>query len=286
MILVTGATGNIGAPLVRELHAAGREPVRALTRDPGRAAFPEGVEAVAGNLAEPSSVETALKGARALFLLSLMGPDDEILRAARRAGVEHVVLVSSITVLTHPRLGPARQHRANERLLRESGMAWTVLRPTQFASNALWWAETIRAHDTVRVPYPDIGLPVIHPADIASVARAALTEHGHHGRTYELTGGERVTPREQVAALARALGREVPFAGIGRQEARRGLAAFLGEETADAVLDLTGGDVNDELLAVRDTVPEITGAPARSFAQWAREHADAFRSQALRVPPG
>ncbi|MGW6468384.1 NAD(P)H-binding protein [Streptomyces rubiginosohelvolus] len=223
------------------------------------------------------SLKPALGGVRSLFLLSRVGPDADILAAARRAGVEHVVLVSSITVQTHPHLGPAEENLAVEQLLKDSGMAWTILRPTQFASNALMWAASIRDREAVRAPYPDTGLPTIHPADIASVARVALTEPGHQGRTYVLTGPEPVTARQQVEAIAAALGREVPFIEISRQEARARMAGVFGDEAADAVLDVTGGDVNDELLSVRDTVSQVTGSPARPFRQWAAENAEIFR---------
>lgn len=188
MILVTGATGNVGSALLKELQLCGAGPLRALTRDTARAALPVGVEAVEGDFSRTASLEPALQGVRSLFLLSRMGSDTEILKAARRAGVEHVVLVSSITVQTHPHLGPAEENLTVEDLLKASGMAWTILRPTQFASNALWWADAIRAHGTVRVPYADVGLPTVHPADIASVSRLALTESGHRERTYALTG--------------------------------------------------------------------------------------------------
>jgi uncharacterized protein YbjT (DUF2867 family) len=191
--------------------------------------------------------------------------------------VEHVVLVSSVTVRTHPHLGPAGENLAVERLLKDSGMAWTVLRPTQFASNALMWVASIRDHGTVRAPYADTGLPTIHLADIASVARVALTEPGHRGRTYALTGPEPVTARQQVEAIAATLGRDVHLIEISRQEAQAQMAAVFGEEAADAVLDVTGGDVNDELLTVRDTVSRVTGSPTRSFRQWAADNADTFR---------
>ncbi|WP_112489478.1 SDR family oxidoreductase [Streptomyces bacillaris] len=276
MILVTGATGNTGSALVTELQTSGAGPLRGLTRDPARAMFPEGVEAVAGDLTRTDSLEPVLEGVRSLFLVSRMGPDADILDAAVRAGVEHVVLVSSITVQTHPHLGPAGENSAVERLLKDSGMAWTILRPTQFASNALWWAETIRKRETVRAPYADTGLPTIHPGDIASAARVALTEPGHREQTYALTGPEKITARQQVETIAAVLGREVPFLEISRQEAHREMAGFLGDESADAVLDLTGGDVTNELLMVRDTVFRITGSPARTFHQWATENAAAF----------
>ncbi|KJK38242.1 capsule biosynthesis protein CapD [Streptomyces variegatus] len=277
MILVTGATGNIGSALLRELHGCGAGPLRGFTRDAARAAFPDGVEAVEGDFAEPESLKPALEGVRSLFLVSRLGSDADILEAARLVGVEHVVLVSSITVQTHPHLGPAGENLAVERLLQGSGMAWTILRPTQFASNALMWAASVRDRETVRAPYADTGLPTLHPADIASVARVALTEPGHRGRTYALTGPEPVTARQQVEAIAAALGRHVPFMEISRQEARAQMAAAFGDDAADAVLDVTGGDVNDELLVVRDTVSRVTGSPARPFRQWAAENADIFR---------
>ncbi|MFE0945623.1 SDR family oxidoreductase [Streptomyces mutabilis] len=277
MILVTGATGNIGSPLLRELHLAGVAPVRGLTRDAGRASFAEGIEAVEGDLAQADSLKAALEGVRSLFLLSGMGAEAEVLASARQAGVEHVVLVSSITVQTHPHLPAAAENLAVERLLKASGMAWTILRPTQFASNTLWWAQSIRDQGVVRAPYADIGLPTVHPADIAAVACAALTEPGHRGQTYALTGPECITVRRQVEAIAAALEREVALIEISREEAHRQMASFIGDETADAVLDLMGGDANDELLKVRDTVPRVTGSAARSFQQWASDNGAAFR---------
>lgn len=282
MILVTAATGNIGSALVEELgRSGGTGPVRALTRNPGRGVFPEGVEVMAGDLDHAASLRAALHGVRALFLPSRLGADEEVLGAAREAGVEHVVLVSSLTAETHPHLGPARENLAVERLVKAGGMTWTILRPTQFASNARWWADEIREDRPVRVPYPDIGLPAVHPADIASVARLALTEPGHQGRTYALTGPERVTPRQQLEALAGVLGRDVPLVAIDRADAHRDLAALMGDEAADAVLDVTGGDVDEGLLRVRDTVARVTGRPGRTFRQWAEENADAFRPAPL-----
>ncbi|MEU1870211.1 uncharacterized protein YbjT (DUF2867 family) [Streptomyces ambofaciens] len=277
MILVTGATGNIGSALLKELHARGVGPLRALTRDAARAVFPQGVEVVEGDFAEPASLKPALKGVRSLFLVSRLGPDADILEAARQAGVEHVVLVSSITVQTHPHLGPPNENLEVEQLLKETGMAWTILRPTQFASNALMWAASIRDRSTVRAPYAEAALPTIHPADIASVARVALTEAGHHGRTYALTGPAAITARQQVEAIAAALGRKIPFAEISRQQAHAQMSAVFGAEAADAVLDVIGGDLNTELLMVRDTVSRVTGTPARPFEQWASQNADAFR---------
>ncbi|WP_282783207.1 MULTISPECIES: NAD(P)H-binding protein [unclassified Nocardia] len=276
MILVTGATGGIGGALLSELRK-GAEPVRCLTRDLARSAFPAGVEVVEGDLAEPVSLKPALEGVRAMLYLSRFGPDREILEAARTAGVRQVVLVSSITVLTHPWLGPAAENAAVERMVEDSGMEWTVLRPTQFASNTLMWADAIRAGRPIEVPFADIALPTIHPADIAAVARLALTDPAHRGQAYALTGPARISPREQVAAIAAELGREIEVVEISRERARARMVDVFGADAADAVLDVTGGDVNDELLRVRDTVERLTGSAGRTYRQWVEENAEAFR---------
>ncbi|MEU0238997.1 NAD(P)H-binding protein [Nocardiopsis sp. NPDC006198] len=277
MILVTGATGNIGRVLLRELAERGAGRLRGLTRDAANAGLPGDVEAVEGDLADADFLGPALEGVRSLFLPAGLGDDAEVVGAARRAGVEHVVLVSSITVRTHPHLPAAGRNLAAEESLRASGMDWTILRPTQFASNALWWAEAIREHGEVRVPYADTGLPAVHPGDIAAVALHALTEPGHRGRTYPLTGPGLVTARQQLAALSDVLGRELTLVETGRGEAHREMAPLMGDETASAVLDLMGGDTNDELLRIHDTVELVTGSPAAPFGRWASENAAAFR---------
>ncbi|WP_039824690.1 SDR family oxidoreductase [Nocardia testacea] len=276
-ILVTGATGNIGSELLRQLPQRSDLHIRAATRDPSGATLPGTVEAVRADLRRPDSLRSALAGVTALFLVSRVGDDAAVLAAARDAGVEHVVLVSSITVQSHPHLEPARENAAVERLLETSGMDWTILRPTQFASNALWWADSIRETRSVEVPFADIGLPTVHPADIAAVARVALTERGHRGRTYALTGPARISPRWQVDAIAAALGERISFTEIDRARARERMIPQLGPRTTDALLDVTGGDINEELLAVRDTVTRVTGSRARTFEDWVARNVSAFR---------
>lgn len=276
-ILVTGATGNIGSELLRQLPQRSDLHIRAATRDPSGATLPGTVEAVRADLRRPDSLRSALAGVTALFLVSRVGDDAAVLAAARDAGVEHVVLVSSITVQSHPHLGPAQENAAVERLLETSGMDWTILRPTQFASNALWWADSIRETRSVEVPFADIGLPTVHPADIAAVARVALTERGHRGCTYALTGPARISPRRQVDAIAAALGERISFTEIDRARARERMIPQLGPRTTDALLDVTGGDINEELLAVRDTVTRVTGSRARTFDDWVARNVSAFR---------
>ncbi|MDA2804893.1 SDR family oxidoreductase [Nocardiopsis suaedae] len=265
MILVTGATGNIGRPLVRTLLREGA-PVRALTRDAVRAAadgaVPGPAVAAEGDLERPTTLRAALDGVRALFLLPT-GREDApgVLRAAADAGVERVVAVSSLLAATHPSSAMGRAALRTERAVLGSRLAWTVLRPWEFASNTLAWAPAVRGTGVVAVPTAGVPSPVVDPGDIAAVAARALTEEGHGGRYYPLTGPEALTPYDKARAIGEAVGREVKFDATGGERGGRTPHGVCGYDAP----------------APAATVQEVAGRPARSFAEWAREHADAFR---------
>ncbi|MGC9381471.1 SDR family oxidoreductase [Streptomyces sp. MH13] len=279
MIVVTGATGNIGRPLTQALAEAGRQ-VTAVSRHP--AAVPDGVRHVAADLAEPSGLEPALAGAKALFLL-LSGdlhatganPADIISEAAA-GGVRRVVLLSTLGVVTRPSGRTRIAMRALEDRLRESGLEWAILRPGGFASNALWWAESVRAQQVVAAPFGDIGVPVIDPADIAAVAAACLMEDRHTGGVYELTGPEVITPRQQTEAIAAALGSPVRFHELTRDEAKAAMTRSMPAELADDTLDILGSPSPAELRVSPD-VQQVLGRAPRPFADWAARHVAAFR---------
>ncbi|MFE4214855.1 SDR family oxidoreductase [Streptomyces sp. NPDC056844] len=279
MIVVTGATGNIGRPLTQALADAGRQ-VTAVSRH--KAAVPDGVRHLTADLNEPAGLKPALDGAKALFLL-LSGdlhatganPAD-IIRQAADSGVRRVVLLSTLGVVTRP-FGHTRiAMRALEDTLRESGLEWAVLRPGGFASNALWWAESVRAHQVVAAPFGDVGVPIIDPADIAEVAAACLLEDRHTGGIYELTGPEVITPRQQAEAIATALGSPVTFQELTREEAATAMARSMPAELADDTLDILGSP-NAAELRVSPDVRQVLGHAPRSFADWAARHVAAFR---------
>ncbi|GAA0623115.1 NAD(P)H-binding protein [Kutzneria viridogrisea] len=279
MIVVTGATGNVGRPLTQALAEAGQQ-VTAVSRH--AAAVPDGVRHVAADLAEPAGLEPALTGAKALFLL-LSGdlhaagasPADIIGKAAA-GGVRRVVLLSSQGVATRP-FGTTRiAMRALEDVLRESGLDWAILRPGGFASNALWWAESVRARQLVAAPFGDVGVPIIDPADIAEVAAACLLDDRHTGGVYELTGPEVITPREQAEAIAAALGSPVRFHELTREEAKAGMAQSMPAELADDTLDILGSPSPAEQRVSPD-VQRVLGRAPRSFADWATRNVAAFR---------
>ncbi|MFD3417213.1 SDR family oxidoreductase [Streptomyces decoyicus] len=279
MIVVTGATGNVGRPLTRALTAAG-EQVTAVSRH--ATAVPDGVRHVAADLAEPTGLTPALDGAKALFLLlsgDLHAPGArpaDIIGLAAASGVRRIVLLSSQGVATRP-LGPSRvAMRVLEDALRESGLDWAVLRPGGFASNALAWAESVRTQGTVAAPFGDVGVPVVDPADIAEVAAACLLDDRHAGGVYELTGPEVITPRQQAEAIGTALGSPVRFHELTRDEAKAAMTQFVPAELADDTLDIIGAP-NPAELRISPDVERVLGRAPRPFNGWVARNIAAFR---------
>ncbi|MFB7669453.1 SDR family oxidoreductase [Kitasatospora sp. NPDC056138] len=279
MIVVTGATGNVGRPLTLALAEAGQQ-VTAVSRH--AAAVPNGVRHLAADLAEPAGLEPALTGAKALFLLlsgdlhaAGAGPADIIGQAAT-SGVRRVVLLSTQGVATRPFGATRIAMRALEDVLRESGLQWAILRPGGFASNSLWWAESIRARRVVAAPFGDVGVPVIDPADIAEVAAACLLEDQHTGGVYELTGPEVITPRQQAQAIAAALGSPVRFHDLTRDEAKAAMTQNMPAELAEDTLTILGSP-NPAELRISPDVQQVLGRAPRPFADWATRNIAAFR---------
>lgn len=273
MIVVTGATGNVGRALVAELVEAG-ETVTAVARRIGNEDVPPGVRAVTADLAEPESLAPALAGAEALFLL-VAGEDPEgILRRAAAAGVAKVVLLSSQGAGTRPEV---YAHAAGfEAAVAESGLPFTVLRPGGLASNALAWAEPVRRYRTAAAPFADVALPFVDPTDVAAAAAVVLREDGHDGAIYTLTGPEPTTPRQRVADLAEALGEPVTFVEQSREEARAQMIRFMPPATAEGTLSVLGEPTPQE-QAVSTDVPRLLGRPATPFTAWAARNVAAFR---------
>ncbi|GAA4620036.1 NAD(P)H-binding protein [Actinoallomurus vinaceus] len=275
MFLVTGATGNVGSELAAALLEAGA-PVRALVRRPD-AAVPDGAEPVLGDLNEPDGLTEALRGVRGMFLLPGYPDMPRLLARARDAGVRHVVLMSGGSAALED-MGNAisRYMTLSERAVRDSGLAWTFLRPRAFMSNALRWVPQLREGDTVRVPFPQVPAACIDPRDIAAVAARALTGSGHEGRIHELTGPQALLPADQLTVLAKVLGRDLRFVGLSDEGTRTELEKSTPPEYVDAFFDFYVDGTLDE-STVHPTVREVTGRAPRTFEDWAYAHADDFR---------
>ena len=198
VVLVTGATGNVGRHIVSQLLREGTR-VRALTRDPELAGLPPEVDVVRGDLATPDTLDAVVQGVGKAFLLWRLPTADTapavIDRLAKYA--RHIVLLSSSAIrddLEKQDGVVARVHADVEHAIEEAGLEWTFLRPDGFATNALWWwGAQIRRGDVVRWPYGAAAMAPIHEKDIAAVAVRALREEGHQGRKYLLSGPESLT---------------------------------------------------------------------------------------------
>lgn len=277
MLLVTGATGHIGRELVRELTERGAK-FRSLVRDPARAVG----EHVVGDLGDPASLTPAFDGVEKVFLLvpgTGLEHTANALAAARTAGVTHVVLLSSFQAVGDPVPPMGRWHREREEMVKASGIPTTILRPGGFMTNALDWLATINSGGFVFDPFGAGRYAPIDPADIAAVAAVVLTEDGHQGAEYTLTGEETFTIAEQVRVLAAATGREIAVRAATTPEEAVHFRYPNGAppELAQAVTDWFRSMREDTVGYSTDAVRSVLGRAPRTFADWCARNAHLFR---------
>lgn len=279
-ILVMGGTGKVGRPLVDRLLSAGH-PVRVLTRRPTAAGLPPGVETAEGSPEDGPSVVAALEGVDRAFVV-LVGDVAAQSRGVAEGvggsgGLGRAVLLSSSAV-RHPlahRIGD--EHRLAEEIISGVADELTVLRPGPFHSNALWWAESIRATRSVRCSIGNQPGAPIDPADVADVASVALTDDGHAGQRYELTGPEVLTSRDQAVVLGEVLDHELAFDVASEEETVDAFARISGDRAVAA------GNVRalrSPLVPWSTTTPvvgELLDRPAVPFRDWATANASLFR---------
>jgi uncharacterized protein YbjT (DUF2867 family) len=282
-ILVIGATGRVGRQVLSQLPATGVR-VCALVRDPHTAGLPAHIDVVRGDLTVAETLDEGLEGIQAVFLVwtappAAVGPAlERIVRRARR-----IVFLSSPYKTDHPffqggQPNPVRAlHAEIERLIETSGCQWTFLRPGIFASNALfWWAPQVRAGgDVVRWPYLAAPTAPIDERDIAAVAVRALTDDGYTSAEYVLTGPESLTQFEQISTIGEVMGRSVRIEEISPEKASEQLT-FIPAGPMKMLLGAWAAAIGQPAL-VTQTVAEITGAPPRTFRNWAIDHAAEFR---------
>ncbi|MEV7149163.1 NAD(P)H-binding protein [Streptomyces sp. NPDC093084] len=277
MFVVIGATGNVGREAVALLRRTGEE-VAAVSRDPA-AVLPDGVRLVRGDPSEPDSITAWPDDIEAVLLSprAVGGATADLLALAAARGARRVVSLSAATV-EYP-AGERRfadEFRAVEREVWESGLPWTFLRCADFAANSLAWAPQIRATGVVRGAYGGAATSPIHHRDIAEVAVRALTGPDHAGHAYLLTGPQRLDQRDKVRLIGEALGRDLAFEEITPEEVRW---AMLGQGLPEDVPDRYLGSLADYAKTpgpTTDTVRQLLGRPALTFATWAAENTAAF----------
>ncbi|WP_283135479.1 NmrA family NAD(P)-binding protein [Rhizohabitans arisaemae] len=281
-ILVTGATGTVGGSLVRQLVQAGQA-VRAITRNPGStaaAALPKEVEVVRGDYSRPESLVPTFAGVERMFLVSVEEAAEpavtaQILGLAGKAGVRRVVHLGHDDE-SRDDDDPYATGRGVKRAVENSGLEWTHFFPGEFMANTYEWAASIQAEGVVRAPFGDWTSNMIHEADIAAMAMAALLEEGHMGRTYRPVGPLPVRRRDAVRMIGEALGRDVRFLELTPDGARAQWTEMgYPPEVIEWFLelgknqDMSGGNVHE--------IEEVTGRKGRTFAEWVVDHADGFR---------
>lgn len=273
-VVVTGATGSVGRYVVELLLAGGAE-VRALTRRPESAGFPPAVEVVGGDLEQPESLAGIFDGVDRMYLILAGEATEQIAAAAKQAGVQRVVTLSSASAAWENNPGGA-YHRAFEVAVESSGLEWTHVRPGMFASNLVDWAEPVKTTGVVRLPYDNARQSPVHELDVAAVAAAALLEDSHVGKIYTLSGPEALTKTEQFAAIGKAIGKDVRFEEITPEQWREEAAEQFPPYVMDWLLAYWEGAVAEPEPVLPD-VEQVLGRPARSLAEWAVDHAGDFR---------
>jgi uncharacterized protein YbjT (DUF2867 family) len=275
MILITGATGNVGSEVVAALLPSQAGQIRVLTRNPD-AVFPDGTEKVVADLAD-SDLAPVLDGVHAVFLLTeglgIAAHDRRLIAAARLAAVERIVKLSVRSVGYDATDPMTTWHRAGEEAIRDSGLGWTFLRPTAFMSNALNWAPMIAADQVVHAPFAVGRAAVVDPADIAAVAAACLTDDGHDQHVYQLTGPEALTPADQVAILSQVLDRDLRYAESDPGDMLAQMVSYgMPEELAHAVVGMFRTTLEPYNSKPTGDITAVTSRPARSFTDWAEAH--------------
>jgi uncharacterized protein YbjT (DUF2867 family) len=267
--LVIGARGSVGRHVVNQLQAAGH-PVRASVRDiPTSADLPDGVPVIAADLTKPDTLKAALNGIQTVFVYAPAG--EAFIAAARNAGVEHVVLLSSGSVLLPDMANNAiaTKHRKAEEALSNSGLNWTPIRPLVLANNALNWAKSIRQERTVHLVHPDATTAPIHERDVAAVAVAAIT--GKKQVSNILTGNELLSQRQQIELI----GTDIRIIELSEAQARKHFAHFEDPQIVDAMLEFIRAARNGG-SPTTNTVKQILGRHPLPFKHWVNDHAPEF----------
>ena len=280
--LITGATGDVGSRVVRELIARNNRP-RTLVRseERARALFERGAEICVGDLAEPATLRPAMSGADTLFLVNV-GPeiprrDEAAAEIAREEGVKRIVKLSSLDVEQGLAIGA--WHEKGEQAIRASGVSFTFIRPSGFMTNLLAWAHSIKTEGIVRSSTGSGGRPFIHSEDVAAVSVAALLREEYAGRTLSITGPRSLTFGDATQIIGHAIGKALVYEPISDEEAGERYSRYSGsvEETV-AHVALWRAIREERLAATNDGVEQTLHRQPFSMEQWASENAHHFRS--------
>lgn len=279
-ILITGATGNIGSGLVPALLSEGAD-VRVLIRNEAKANDLEtlGADVIIGDLDKPETLEPAVSGVDKIFLLTWNGPTavdhaNNLIKAAKQAENPYIVRLSGHG---SEKSRIIRDHMTIEKLVKSSGLQYTILRPTFFMQDVFMAAQTISEQGMIYMPFKDGKLATIDVRDIADVSAKVLTTSGHEGKTYILTGPQPVSFYDIAAAFSTALGKEVKYVDVPLDAARQSMIGMgMPDWIVEGYIELMAEFANNWANKSYPDVETITGHPARSISQFAQDFASMF----------
>ena len=282
MILITGATGNNGQELIRQLTAMGHR-VRALVRKPAEAAKLGGnIEVAPGDFDLPETLESALQGVEKAFLLTPVAEhfvqwQKDFIEAAQRAKIKHLVKFSGMGAHARSASELLKLHAEADEILRSSGVPFTILQPNSFHQNILSSASTIKAQGVFYWPLKNASQSTVDVRDISAVAAKVFTSSGHEWKTYVITGPEALTFQQAAEKLSSVLGREIRYVDVPISAAADGMRnSGMPDWNVHAVSDLLAYFATGAAATVTDTVPRLLGRPATSFEQFVKDHRAAF----------
>lgn len=281
-ILVTGSTGTVGSQVVHALSNVPGLTVRAATRG-GKNPFGGAVTTVGFDFDDPASLQSAVAGVDKVFLLTPFTPNQvelagRLIEVAKAAGVKHVVKLSAIGCEVEPGIQLGRWHRAVERLVEASGIAYTFLRPNNFYENFLNYYPP-QADGNIYLPWGSAGASFLAATDIAEVAKRALTQPGHEGKAYTLTGPQSLTIEHAARVIGEVTGRTIRYVDVPEEAARKGmLDVGMPSWMVDAMMELHALDKAGYAAAVAPDLVQLLGRPAQTFEEFAKLHADRWKA--------
>ncbi len=284
MLLITGATGHIGKPLVELLLERGA-PVRVLVRDAAKVAdwSARGAEVATGDFDEPASLDAAMAGVERVFLLSNASPDaprlqGAVVEAAQRVGVRHLVKFSALGASPDSPVSLLRWHAQTERQIADSGVPYTFLRPNGFIQNLLNNVQSVKGAGMFAAPQGEGKASSVDMRDIAAVAANVLTESGHEGQTYDITGPEALSNTEVAAKMTTAIGKPVRYQDVPPDAYAQTMRGFgMPDWLADGLTELTVYYAGNNAAQVTDLVQRVGKTTPRTLDAWLAENAAAFQ---------
>ena len=283
-ILIAGATGTNGRMLTSRLVSAGYQ-VRALVRNIQKAQslIQPNVELYEGDLSQPEGLQGALENVEHAFIATAIVPNtvelfQNFFDVAKQSTKPHIVKFSALGAGNDPQSAIQKQHTESDDVLIASGLPYTILRPNSFYQNMLGSIDSIKATGQFYQPFGNARQSLVDVRDLTEVAFSALTRMEHQSQIYELTGPESLSFHDVATQLSSTLGKEVTYIPVSPEVALQGmLDVGMPEWTANAIAELYSVFATGEFAETNDTIRQITGKPATTFAAWANDHKSAFQ---------